>query len=84
MTKKPRDTKLQEEAESATAVDSVRTKQEFDSGEAEQQAEADLTAARQAGTDASRSRKSHPKVHRSKEEGPMQDTSGESTVEDEP
>jgi hypothetical protein len=84
MTKKPHDTKPQEEAENATAVDSVRTNQELDAPKVKQQAEADPAAARQAETDASPSGKSHPKVYRSKDEGPMQDTPVEPNVEDEP
>ncbi len=87
MAKKSQDTKPQEGAasESATAVDYVRTKQELDAAESKRQAEADLAAAHQpAGADFSSPAKSHPKVHRSEEEGPIEDTSGEPVVEDEP
>ena len=41
-------------------------------------------AALQARTDVSAPAKSHPKLHKSEEEGPIQDTSGEPIVEDEP
>lgn len=87
MAKKSQDTKPQEGAasESASAVDYVRTKQELDAAEAKRQAEADLAAARRrAEADPSSPAKSHPKVHRSEEEGPIEDTSGEPVVEDEP
>jgi hypothetical protein len=87
MTKKSQDTKPQEGAasENATAVDYVRTKQELDAAEAKRRAEADLAAAHQpAEADPSPPAKSHPKVHRSEEEGPIEDTSSEPVVEDEP
>lgn len=87
MAKKAQDTKSQEGAasEHATAVDYVRTKQELDAAEAKRQAEADLAAAHsRAEADPSTSAKSHPKVHRSEEEGPIEDTANEPVVEDEP
>ena len=77
MTRKPQDTKLHPEAESAAAVASARTKQELDSAEAKRRAQADPAADSPSG-------RIHPKVHRSEEEEPIQDTSGEPNVEDEP
>ncbi|PVE22375.1 hypothetical protein DC522_21590 [Microvirga sp. KLBC 81] len=87
MAKKSQDTKPQEGAASeknATAVDYVRTKQELDAAEAKRRAEADIAAAHRAGAGPSSPAKSHPKVHRNEEEGPIEDTSGEPVVEDEP
>lgn len=86
MTKNPQDTKLQkgQAADNATAVDYVRTKQELDAAETKRRAEADLNAAHRAEADATQSAKSRPKVHRSTEEGPVQDRSYKPVVEDEP
>jgi hypothetical protein len=85
MAKNPDDVKPQKGAASdSAAVDSVRTKQELDAAEAQRQADGELDAARQARTDVSAPAKSHPKLHKSEEEGPIQDTSGEPIVEDEP
>jgi hypothetical protein len=53
-------------------------------GTASDGAAAELDATRQARTDVSVPAKSHPKLHKSEEEGPIQDTSGEPFVEDEP
>jgi hypothetical protein len=53
-------------------------------GTASDGAVVELDAARQVRTDASAPAKSHPKLHKSEEEGPIQDTSGEPFVEDEP
>ena len=85
MAKKPDDTKPQKGAASENAaVDYVRTKQELDAAEAKRPADGEFNAARQARTDPSSPAKSHPKLHKSEEEGPIQDTPGEPIVEDEP
>jgi hypothetical protein len=85
MAKKPDDTKPQKGAASENAaVDYVRTKQELDAAEAKRQADGEFNDARQPRTDASAPAKSHPKLHKNEEEGPIQDTPGEPIVEDEP
>ena len=85
MAKKPDDTKPKNgAAPENAAVDYVRTKQALDAAEAKRQADAALDIGRRAKTDASAPAKGHPKLHKSDEEGPAQDTSAEPIVEDEP
>jgi hypothetical protein len=85
MAKKPDDTQSQKGAAPENpAVDYVRTKQELDAAETKRQAEAELDAAHRTRADAPAAAKSHPKLHKSEDEGPIQDTSSEPVVEDEP
>jgi hypothetical protein len=86
MVKNPQNTKPQKEAssENATAVDDGRTKQALEVAETRQRPEGDVGAADRAESGASSPAKTHPKVHKSGEEGPVQDTASEPVVEDEP
>ena len=84
MANNPDDAKPQRGTASDGAADYVRTKQELDAAEAQRQTDGELDATRQARTDVSAPAKSHPKLHKSEEAGPIQDTSGEPFVEDEP
>lgn len=84
MAKKPEDTQKRTTSDNAPAVDDVRTKQEMEAAEAKRKADAKLVATHPQETGASRSTKSHPKVHKSQEEGPVQDMPDEPVVEDEP
>jgi len=71
MAKKPDDTQSRKEAAPENAADAVRTKQETDT-ETKRRPEASTPA------------KPHPKLHRVEDEGPIEDTSVEPFVEDEP
>ncbi len=71
MTRKSDDTQSSKGADPEKAADDGRMKQQRDV-ETRRPAEAPATA------------KSHPKLHRSEDEGPIQDSSGEPVVEDEP
>jgi hypothetical protein len=82
MANKPQDPKLT--PNHAAAVDDVRTKQEVQAAETKRKAEADLASAHQGKAEPSPHAKSHPKLHRSEETGPIEETSIEPVVEDEP
>lgn len=85
MTKRPHGTPPHKgAAPENAAVEDVRTKKELDAAETKRQADAEFEAARRARADIPTTGKSHPKLHRNEDEGPIQDTSGEPAVEDEP
>ena len=60
------------------------TKPRHEASEVKREAEADIDATSRAGKSAPAHEKVHPKVHKSQDEGPIQDTTGQPVVEDEP
>ncbi|MGO4527292.1 hypothetical protein AB4097_20855 [Microvirga sp. 2MCAF35] len=85
MARKPEDVKAQNGATPENPVaDDVRTKQQLDASEAKREAEAGIDAASRDGKEALAHEKAHPKVHKSQDEEPTQDTAGQPVVEDEP
>lgn len=86
MANKPQDPKPQDgqASKEAPAADYVRTKQEVDASEAKRQAEAKPAETQSHEDAASPPAKSHPKVHRNEETEPIQNSSDEPVVEDEP